>query len=297
MINIRSLFNKRRYADCENPRQSIGVFAEVVRSSLSLFCEETEDANLRLMINDMGSIVPAADYPLPDYIHERISCWNNWASYTIENEWENPTSPYGLEVYGASIAINISSVCKEHLVDWCGLPVHDDYALLSHSMQLAEERRSVKEYPSGMVDNRYISELQHAAAMEFGEVPKRSLHYLLYDAYDEGRLYYYDRVKAPCGTDDWKVLWEHMFDVTTTDGFPEWLEKEASYCGEIYGCDCHREYLYWDCCRLLFNFRLAAVGIDVMRYLHAPMPVVTSHLYIAQPENFPSDVMRPTVKL
>lgn len=296
MINIRTLFDRRRFADCENPRQTIGDFAKGCRMALSLFCEETDDG-IHLLINDMGTIIPAKDYPLPEYIHERIECWNAWASYALETEWENPMCPYGLEAYGAAIAINISGVCKGYLVDWCGLPVHDDYTLLMYRKQIFKEERPLTEAPLTIAYNRYIRALHHTAIAEFGDVPKRCLHHLLYNAYDEGLLYYYETAKAPEGTDNWNELWEHMFDVTTTDGFPEWLSQEAAYCGEIYGCDTHAEYLYWGHCRLLFNFRLAAAGIDVMRYLCTSMPVVASHLYIAYPENFPSSIMRPVVVL
>ena len=160
-----------------------------------------------------------------------------------------------------------------------------------------EGNRELSEAPLGIRYNRYIQDLHHVAIIEFGKIPSKSLHYLPYFSYDYGVIYYYENQKAPKGTADWKELWEHMFEITTTDGFPEWLENEAIYCGEIYGCDTSSEFLKWYSCSLLFNFRLAGLGIDVMRYLHAPMPVVTSHLYIAQPENFPSDVMRPTVKL
>lgn len=297
MINIRSLFDRRRFADCENPRQLIGDFEIACHSYLSLFCEETEDGGVQLLIDERGKVIPAHEYPLPDYIRERILCWNAWASHAIETEWENPLSPYGLEAYGAAIAINISCVCKGLLVDWCGLPVHDDYALLKYREKLDKEGHLLTEAPWTIAYNRYIRDLHHTAIAEFGDVPKRCLHHLLYNAYDEGRLYYYETAKAPEGTDNWNKLWEHMFDVTTTDGFPEWLSQEAAYCGEIYGCDTHAEYLYWGHCRLLFNFRLTAVGIDVMRYLRTSMPVVASHLYIAYPENFPSIVMRPSVVL
>lgn len=297
MVNLRLLLNNRRFADCINPRQTIGDFAIGCRKSLSLFCEETENGDIYLFINDMGTNIPAADYPLPDYIHERIGCWNSWVNHALDTEWENPISPYGLEAYGAAIAINISSVCKGALVDWCGLPVHDDYALLRYREQLFSKGYPLSETPMTIGYNRYIRDLHHTAIEEFGDIPKRSLHFLLYNAYDEGRLYYYETAKAPEGTDNWKKLWEHMFDVTKTDGFSEWLSQEASYCGEIYGCDTHAEYLYWGHCRLLFNFRLTALGIDVMRHIQPLMPVVASHLYIARPEAFPSTVMQPTVVL
>ncbi len=296
MIKLRHLFNRRRFADCENPRQSIADFAVSCRLSLSLFCEETDDG-MRLLINDMGHITPAMDYPLPEYIHERIECWNAWASHALETEWEKPMSPYGLEAYGAAIAINIASELPGYCVDWCGLPVHDDYALLRYSEQLCKQGYPLTEAPLTIEYNRYIRELHHTAIAEFGDVPKRCLHHLLYNNYDEGCLYYYDTAKAPEGTDNWTKLWDQLFGVSTIDGFPEWLEKESDCCGEIYGCDTCAEYLYWHHCRLLFNFRLAAVGIDVMRYLRTSMPVVASHLYIAYPENFPSIVMRPSVVL
>lgn len=296
MINIRSLFDRRRFADCENPRQTIGDFASRRRLSLSLFCEET-DEGIHLLINDMGIIIPAKDYPFPEYIHERIECWNAWASHALETEWENSMSPYGLEAYGAAIAINISSVCKGHLVDWCGLQVHDDYALLKYREKLYKEGRLLTEAPDTIKYNRYIRELHHAATEEFEDAPKRSLQYLLYDAYDEGHLYYYETAKAPEGAGNWNKLGQNLFDVSTKDGFPEWMSLESDYCGEIYGCETHAEYLYWVHCSLLFNFRLTALGIDVMRYLRTSMPVVASHLYIAYPENFPLAIMRPTVVL
>lgn len=101
MIKLRHLFNRRRFADCENPRQSIGDFAVSCRLSLSLFCEETEDGGVQLLIGERGKVIPAHEYPLPDYIQERILCWNTGASHAVETEWENPMSPYWLEAYGA----------------------------------------------------------------------------------------------------------------------------------------------------------------------------------------------------
>ena len=299
MINIRSLFDRRRFADCENLRQLIGDFEIACRSYLSLFCEETEDGSVQLLIDERGKVIPAHEYALPDYIQERILCWNAWASYAIETEWENPMSPYGLEAYGAAIAINISSVKKGYYVDWCGLPVHDDYALLQYAEKLRtqENVRTLPESPMGIGYNRYIQNLHRVAINEFCEVPTTSLHYLLYDSYDYGCVYFYETAKAPKGTDDWKERWKHMFLISPIEGFPEWLQKESNYCGEIYGCDTSAEYLNWGYCRLLFNFRLTALGIDVMRYLRTSMSVVTSHLFIAHPENFPGSIMRPSVVL
>lgn len=299
MINIRSLFDRRRFADCENPRQLIFWGEIACRSYLSLFCEETEDGGVQLLIDERGRVIPAHEYSLPDYIKERILCWNAWASHAIETEWEKPISPYGLEAYGVAIAINISSVKKGHYVDWCGLPVHDDFALLQYAEKLRtqEKVRTLPESPLGIGYNRYIQNLHRVAINEFCEIPAISLHYLLYDSYDYGRVYFYETAKAPKGTDDWNELWEHMFLISPIEGFPEWLQKESNYCGEIYGCYKSAEYLNWGCCRLLFNFRLTALGIDVMRYLRTSMPVVASHLYIAHPENFPLAIMRPTVVL
>lgn len=299
MINIRSLFDRRRFSGCENLRQLIGDYEIGCQSYLSLFCEETEDGGVQLLIDERGKVIPAHEYSLPDYIQERIQCWNTWASHAIETEWENPMSPYGLEAYGAAIAINISSERKGHYVDWCGLPVHDDYALLQYAEKI-RRREGVKTLPKspvGIADNRYIRSLIRAANEEFCESATTSLHYLLYDCYKYGCVFFYETAKAPKGTDDWKELWEHMFPISTVEGFPEWMENESDCCGEIYGCDTHAEFLNWERCSLLFNFRLSALGIDVMRYLHTVMPVVASHLYIAHPENFPISIMRPAVVL
>ena len=299
MIKLRHLFNRRRFADCENPRQSIGDFAVSCRLSLSLFCEETEDGGVQLLIGERGKVIPAHEYPLPEYIHERIECWNAWASHALETEWEKPMSPYGPEAYGAAIAINIASELPGYCVDWCGLPVHDDYALLQYAWKLwkQEKASTLPESPMGIGYNRYIRNLHRVAINEFCEVPTTSLHYLLYNSYDYGRVFFYETAKAPKGMGDWNELWEHMFLISPIEGFPEWLQKESNYCGEIYGCDTSAETLNWRYCRLLFNFRLTALGIDVMRYLRTSMPVVASHLYIAYPEDFPSVIMRPSVVL
>lgn len=56
MINIRSLFDSRRFADCENPRQLIGDFEIACHSYLSLFCEETEDGGVQLLIDERGRL-------------------------------------------------------------------------------------------------------------------------------------------------------------------------------------------------------------------------------------------------
>lgn len=147
-MNLRSLLNCSRFVGCVNPR------AVEREKKLSLFCEETEEGAC-LMAEREGVITPLAELELPPHLLERVRFWNTWCSSGFNGESEVVPSVFGLEAYAIALAEDMTYVFPEDAVDWCGLAVHDDYALLSRKLANREQ-----ESPSEAVTaNRYLKTL------------------------------------------------------------------------------------------------------------------------------------------
>lgn len=147
-MNLRTLLNRSRFVGCVNPR------AVEREKMLSLFCEETEEGAC-LMAEREGATTPLAELELPPHLIERVRFWNTWCSSGFNGESEVVPSVFGLEAYAVALAADITNVYPEYTVDWCGLTVHDDYALLAQKLN-EWERESP---PEGFTANRHLKTL------------------------------------------------------------------------------------------------------------------------------------------
>lgn len=147
-MNLRTILNRSRFIGCVNPR------AVEREKKLSLFCEETE-AGACLMAEREGVTTPLTECALPPHLLERVRFWNAWCSSGFNGESEVVPSVFGLESYAVTLAADITNVYPEYTVDWCGLTVHDDYALLAQKLN-EWERESP---PEGFTANRHLKTL------------------------------------------------------------------------------------------------------------------------------------------
>lgn len=285
MHNLRSLFNMRRFVGCENPRQLF--FEKEEASPLSLCCEETPAGGAQLVLADAGRRLLPQDFPLPPHVHERCRFWNHWVSHALENEWEHPLSPYGPEAYAASIAIDIATAYPDRPVDWCGLPVHDDYAIYqyacAHTSHAAfgepQWDRHAAQVPLHCRQSRYLSELLQAESLE--QYPAaasiRQEHFI-----------------------DWgpnEIRYEgdtrNRYYIRTDEGFPLWLETltrhlESRLEDSQFWCISGRvKPRLWEPCPLTTPLVQDALSIDILRYLPERVAVSSSSRYRARAEDFP----------
>lgn len=277
MFNIRTLFNMRRFAGCQNPRRHFATFAEDSERPLSLRCEETPAGGAQLVLDDAGQRLLPQAFPLPAHVHERCDFWNRWVSHALETEWEHPISPYGPESYATAIAIDIAAACPDRPVDWCGLPVHDDYNVLQYLKSQSLQLKDYQQFPIlpiSDLQNHYTRHLLQDSAVH--TLTFRGLKGRFIDYYDEGLMWYDYACEVP----------PHYPDDTSLY-CPDWLEEQIDRCGMCYGYDISREHYNWTPCELLHNFRADAIGIDIMRYHPHHVAVCSSPYYIARPEDFP----------
>ena len=78
-MSLYKLLDDGRYVGCTNSRECCACFRKQENLIMSLLCRET-DEGLHLVLKTGGEIVSANQYPLPDYLIERINFWNTWAS-------------------------------------------------------------------------------------------------------------------------------------------------------------------------------------------------------------------------
>ncbi len=287
MYNLRSLFNMRRFVGCENPRQQFGPFAKDTEPPLSLRCEETPAGRVQLVLHDGDTRLPALAYPLPEHVQERCAFWNRWVSHALETEWEHPISPYGPEAYAAAIAISIATAYPNRAVDWCGLPVHDDYAIYQYACEhtspsFGEPKwdKHAPRIPLYCKKNRYLRELMASETLD------------KYPAAASIRQEYFI---------DWgpNHIWyegdtRNRYYISQDEGFPHWLETltrelesrlEDSRFWYIQGKE---QPILWEPCPLTTPLAQDSLSIDILRHLPERVAVSSSPRYRARPEDFPT---------
>lgn len=286
MFNLRSLFNLRRFVGCQNPRQRFSSTSDGDASPLSLRCEETPEGGAQLVLDAAGQRLLPQEYPLPPDVYERCEFWNNWVSHALETEWEHPLSPYGPEAYAAAIAISIATACPDRTVDWCGLPVHDDYALYQYACEhtlvsLGEPKwdKHAPRVPLVCQKSRYLRDLMASETLD------------KYPAAAAIRQEYFI---------DWgpNHIWyegdtRNRYDISRDEGFPHWLvtltrqleeRLEDSRFWYIHGKE---QPILWEPCPLTTSLVQDALSIDILRYLPEQVAVSSSPRYRARPEDFP----------
>ncbi len=262
-MNLRTLLNRSRFVGCVNPRT-------VVREKkLSLFCAETEEGAC-LMMEREGVTTPLTECELPPHLLERVRFWNAWCSSGFNGESEVVPSVFGLEAYAVSIGVEVLRCFPDCAVDWCGLPLHDDVALLD----ALEKNRSLPCPPHEAVLNRYAARLMRGDCPD--ELPPDGV--------------------AARNVFDWCLERLELVPLTDADDFfdvihvgeddigPQGLVKHhlelthLSYMESDGGAYSWGE-LCWHYSPILHPLLLSAVAVDWARVLKRP--VCTHRLYLA----------------
>lgn len=263
-MNLRTILNRRRFVGCVNPR------AVVRESRLSLFCEETEDG-VCLMSEWDNSVVPLMELPMPEYLRERVHFWNAWCSSGFNGESEVAPSVFGLEAYAVSIGVELLRLFPECAVDWCGLALHDDVAL----MNAMREDLSLPCPPVDVTLNRYAALLMRGDSPAV--LPKDCL--VARRNYDWG------------GLEDLYLVGNETREAIWVEGglYPPWLEQAH---GDIAETEVRAAYWrwnipveeWWKVSPLLHPLQTAALAVDWARTLYPLHPVSMNELYVTGPD-------------
>ena len=279
-MNLRSLLRDNRFAGCSNPRQTAEPFCKNPDHPLTLCCAQVPEG-LRLQLRDRHESTDILTLPLSSHIVERINFWNLWASYAFEHEYEYTPSLYGLECYATSIAMDIARALPDRPVDYCGLPVHDDFALCLH---LRKDR--IPAYDANFRDphcacplapditpNRYLQHLLTETANTATQLP---LHgYRGWGDFDYCCGYlHFDPAEHP-------YTWmghETSFDISPNHGFPQWLCELVNEWEESL-LDARYENMRWAPCTTLLQMQEDALAVDIARYHRPLIPIAISERF------------------
>lgn len=271
-MNLRTLLNRRRFVGCVNPR------AVEREKKVSLFCEETEEGAC-LMMERNGLVAPLSEHELPPQLMQRVRFWNAWCSSGFNDESDVTPSVFGLEAYAVALAADVSYVYPEDTVDWCGLAVHDDYALLARKLAVREQESPTEDFTA----NRYLKTLlrgepqrplPHDALVCCDDFDYGYARVGLRDAYDSAKYKYpIDERKEPILTDldcppepSVTLSWLRRLEfLLYFEGFSEWE----------FGAKPP-----WRFSRLMLPFLRAALATEWARTLPEPCPVSLDPTYV-----------------
>lgn len=280
-MQLRSLLRSNRFTGSSNARQLIPPFCKDEEKPLTLYAEEY-GAEVQLQLKEPCGKVPLATLHLPPYVTERINFWNRWANYALERQYEYTPSLYGLEAYAASIAIDIARAVPTRPVDYCGLPVHDDYALCLHLHPSAiwaydadfRNPDHACPLPPGVVPNKYLKQLLTSTKKAIQLTQNGYRGWGDFD-YCCGYLHF-DPAELPyC----W-MGYEDSFFLSPEYGFPQWLCDKAEE-WERSLLDAYYENVRWKPDDILLHMQEDALAVDVARYLSPPHPVAMSKRFYA----------------
>lgn len=279
-MQLRSLLRSNRFVGCQNPREFIPPFCKAPEKVLTIFVVETE-GKICLQFKDKQGTAEAYSLPLPNHVHERIEFWNRWAQYAMEHEYEYTPSLYGLEAYAVSIAMDVSRALPEHSVNYCGLPVHDEFAICIHlrsdrlSAYNADFRKNPCALPPDIIPNQYLKRLLAEQENALTTPPKHGFRGWGDFDYTYGELHF-----APaCEPYTW-IGGEDSFRPDTQDGFPQWLCDKVEEWEESL-LDCYYDNVRWCPAPTLLHMDEDALAVDVARY-HSPLvPIAMSDRFYA----------------
>ncbi|MBQ8479052.1 MAG: hypothetical protein IJ503_01545 [Akkermansia sp.] len=279
-MNLRSILRDNRFVGCQNARESVEPFTKDEDKKLTIYAAAVpEGAQLRLR-NQHGE-VDGSPLTLPPHVTERMEFWNRWASYALDHEYEYTPSLYGLECYAISIAIDMVKHLPDYHIDYCGLPVHDDYALCLHM-----RKESIPGYAANTRDphcacplppdiemNSYMKRLLTEAQNKALQLPPNGYRGWGDFDYCCGHLHF-DPANQPY---TW-MEYENSFLVRQDDGFPSWLCQMAEEWEESL-LDQYYENMRWSPCTTLFKLQEDALAVDIARY-HRPLtPIAMSERF------------------
>ena len=281
-MQLRALFRTDRFSGCSNPRVFIPPFQKDEEQALTLYCAEVPEG-ARLQLRDKHGVVDLLTLPLPAYLIERINFWNRWSSYALEHEYEYTPALYGLEAYAADIAICISRACPERPVNYCGLPVHDDFALCQHVSKNSISaynvphnipRRELSPLPDGVQPNGHLHRLIQHAEKNPSHLPAEGFMGGIDLEYSYGYMHF-DPATEPfawCG-------YENSFDLRDIH-LPEWLIKRGEEV-EIIENDYAYDNMRWYPDLLLLKFTEDALAVDIARHHRPLVPIAMSKRFYA----------------
>lgn len=283
-MSLYKLLDEGRYVGCSNSRQRYACFCKQEELTMSLLCRETE-TGLHLVLKIGAEVVPANQYPLPDYLVERITFWNTWASDEFINQHDRLESPmYGLEAYAISVAADISACYPAYFVDYCGFPVYDEWATREYAVQHSEYGSNwdnkFPPVPDKWSYNRTMKQLMKSVTETECEVPPHG--YVLHHDLDWGMsAFHYDPAPLP---NTW-LGYDDSLCIDESGGYPLWLVRllermEIMHDIELEDVrDWHKPPV-WRASDYIQPFLLDAMAVDIMRFSKRIAPVASSTRYV-----------------
>ena len=283
-MSLYKLLDDGRYIGCTNSRECCACFNKQEDRTMSLLCRET-DTGLHLVLKIEHDIIPANQYSLPDYLIERIKFWDAWASDEFIYQYDRIDSPmYGLEAYAISIAAEISACYPECFVDYCGFPVHDEWATREYALQHSKYGRNwdikFPPVPTEWSYNSTMKKLVKSVTKTECDVP---LHgYVRHHDLDYGMSeFHYDPASLP---DQW-LGYEESFRVDEGDGYPLWLVRQRERMEIMH--DIELEYPFdwqtpsaWRASDYIQPFLFDAMSVDILRFSKQIVPISSSPRYV-----------------
>lgn len=250
---------------------------------MSLLYRETDDG-LHLILKIGDDIVPANQYPLPDYLIERINFWNTWASDEFVYQHERNESPlYGLEAYAISIAADISACFPNYFVDYCGFPVHDEWATREYALEHSDYGRNWDDkfppVPTGWSYNSTMKKLVKSVSTTGCEVP---LHgYVRYHDLDWGiSEFHYDPASLPY---QWQGYEASLF-IDEASGYPGWLVRQLERMEIMHNIEMETPFDdtpgAWQASEFIQPFLFDALSVDILRFSKRLAPISSSPRYV-----------------
>ncbi len=283
-MSLYSLLNEKRFVGCIDAREDCACFEKQAGCSMSLICRANDDG-LYLALRLMNEEVPAAQFALPEQVRERILFWNGWASDEFLNSFDCNESPlYGLEAYAISIAADIAAVYPEYKVDYCGFPVHDEWAVREYAQAHCSNGWDWDaEFPLVSDQWSYNGKMKKLVASARSSACRVPPHgFVMRHDVDYGMSYFhFDPADTPYRWLGYADSWV----VDETGGFPGWLvlqykRLEIMNDWELYD---HRGWDkpdIWNPSQYIQPFLFDALAIDVARWMKKPVPISASSRYV-----------------
>jgi len=250
---------------------------------MSLLCRES-DAGLHLILKKGDDIVPASQYPLPDYLIERISFWNTWASDEFIYQYERIESAmYGLEAYAISIAADISACFPNYFVDYCGFPVHDEWAIREYALKHSDYGRGWDDkfppIPAEWSYNSTMKKLVKSVSATRCEVPPHG--FVMHHDLDYGiSNFHYDPAILP---NRW-LGYEESIHIDERSGYPIWLVRQCARMEEMHNIELEDPFndtpSAWRFSDYIHTFLFDAISVDIARFSKRVVPFSSSPRYV-----------------
>lgn len=284
LMSLYKLLDDGRYVGCTDSRERCACFSKQDFLTMSLLCRETDDG-LHLVLKIGDDIVPANQYPLPDYLIERITFWNTWASDEFVYQYERIESAmYGLEAYAISIAVDISVFFPDYFVDYCGFPVHDEWATREYALQHSDYGRNwdakFPPVPTEWSYNSNMKKLVKSVSITRCEEP--ALGFVLRHALDWGMSkFHYDPASLP----EQGLGYEDSLCIDAANGYPGWLLRQLERMEIMHDIELedYRDWRTppaWRASKYIQPFLFDAMSVDILRFSKCLAPISSSPRYV-----------------